>query len=70
MTCSSPGPRSGLYVSFDRGDNWQPLQLNLPLVPIHDLVIAQGDLVVGTHGRSFWMLDDISPLRQLAQQVP
>ena len=49
-----------------RGDNWQSLQLNLPVVPIHDLVIAQGDLVVGTHGRSFWVLDDISPLRQLA----
>ncbi|HEX5166290.1 MAG TPA: glycosyl hydrolase [Thermomicrobiales bacterium] len=60
------GTERGLYVSFDRGDTWQSLQLNLPVVPIHDLIIAQGDLVVATHGRSFWVLDDISPLRQLA----
>ena len=63
------GTERALYVSFDDGANWQPLQLNLPVVPIHDLVIAQGDLVVGTHGRGFWILDDISPLRQLAQDA-
>ena len=57
----------GLYVSFDAGRHWQSLQLNLPVTPIHDLVITQDDLVVGTHGRSFWILDDITPLRQLAR---
>lgn len=60
------GTERALYVSFDDGDNWQELRLNLPVTPIHDLVIAQGDLVVCTHGRSFWILDDISPLRQIA----
>lgn len=60
------GTERALYVSFDDGENWQELRLNLPVVPIHDLVIAQGDLVVCTHGRSFWILDDISPLRQIA----
>ncbi|MFW6074403.1 MAG: VPS10 domain-containing protein [Chloroflexota bacterium] len=61
------GTERGIYVSFDGGENWQPLKLNLPLVPIHDLIITQGDLVVGTHGRSFWILDDITPLRKIAQ---
>jgi hypothetical protein len=63
------GTERGLYVSFDDGDNWQSLQLNLPVTPIHDLVITQGDLIVGTHGRSFWILDDISPLRQIARDA-
>jgi len=61
------GTERGLYVSFDDGAHWQPLQQNLPLVPIHDLVIKDDDLVVATHGRSFWILDDITPLRQLAR---
>ncbi|MCO5175447.1 MAG: glycosyl hydrolase [Thermomicrobiales bacterium] len=61
------GTERGLYVSFDDGSNWQPLQLNLPVVPIHDLIIKDNDLVVATHGRSFWILDDITPLRQLAR---
>jgi photosystem II stability/assembly factor-like uncharacterized protein len=52
------------YVSFDAGDNWQPLTLNLPDTPIRDLVVKDHDVVLGTHGRSFWILDDIDPLRE------
>jgi photosystem II stability/assembly factor-like uncharacterized protein len=59
------GTEKGVYVSFDDGANWQTLQLNLPMTPIHDLVIHADDLAVATHGRSFWVLDDISPLREL-----
>jgi photosystem II stability/assembly factor-like uncharacterized protein len=59
------GTETGIRVSFDDGANWQSLQLNLPVVPIHDLVIHDSDLVVATHGRSFWILDDITPLRQV-----
>ena len=60
------GTETGLYVSFDDGAHWQPLQGNLPVVPIHDLVVKDGDLIAATHGRSFWVLDDLAPLRQLA----
>ena len=60
------GTETGVYVSFDDGGHWQPLQLNLPVTPIHDLVVHGNDLVVATHGRSFWILDDITPLRQLS----
>jgi photosystem II stability/assembly factor-like uncharacterized protein len=63
------GTETGVYVSFDDGEYWQALQLNLPTVPIHDLVIKDSDLVAATHGRSFWILDDISPLRQLGNEV-
>jgi photosystem II stability/assembly factor-like uncharacterized protein len=59
------GTELGVYVSFDDGDHWQSLQLNLPTTPVHDLVVHDGDLIVATHGRSFWVLDDITPLRQL-----
>jgi photosystem II stability/assembly factor-like uncharacterized protein len=59
------GTETGVYFSLDDGGNWQPLKLNLPTVPIHDLNIHDNDLVVATHGRSFWVLDDITPLRQL-----
>jgi hypothetical protein len=60
------GTERGVWVSmFDDGANWQSLQLNLPPVPVHDLVVKEGDLVAGTHGRSFWVLDDLSALRQL-----
>ena len=59
------GTELGVYVSFNDGDQWQPLQLNLPVTPIRDLVVKSNDLVVATHGRSFWILDDISPLREL-----
>jgi photosystem II stability/assembly factor-like uncharacterized protein len=60
------GTEYGLYVSFNDGDHWQPLQLNLPIVSIRDMNIHGDDLIVATHGRSFWVLDDIAPLRQLA----
>ena len=59
------GTELGAYVSFDDGDHWQSLQLNLPTVSIHDLTIHGDDLVVATHGRAFWILDDIAPLRQV-----
>ncbi len=59
------GTELGIYFSFDDGARWQPLQLNLPVTPIHDLVVHENDLVVATHGRSFWILDDLSPLRQI-----
>jgi len=55
----------GVYVSFDDGDAWQPLQLNLPVTSVRDLVVKDADLVIGTHGRGFWILDDVTPLRQL-----
>jgi len=60
------GGEYGLYVSFDDGARWQSLQLNLPIVPIHDLLVKEGDLVAATHGRSFWILDDVTPLRAIA----
>jgi hypothetical protein len=63
------GTERAVYVSFNDGDNWQPLRLNMPASSIRDLVIKDDDLVVGTHGRSFWILDDITPLRQLSEQV-
>ena len=63
------GTETGVYVSFDDGTLWQPLQLNLPVVPIHDLAIKDGDLVVATHGRAFWVLDDITPLREINEQA-
>ncbi|HEV8241518.1 MAG TPA: hypothetical protein VGS57_19305 [Thermoanaerobaculia bacterium] len=53
----------GVYVSFDDGDGWQPLQLNLPVTSVRDLVVKDADLVVATHGRGFWILDDMTPLR-------
>ena len=60
------GTEMGVFVSYQGGTDWQPLQFNLPLVPIHDLVIKDDDIIVATHGRSFWVLDDITPLRQIA----
>ena len=59
------GTELGVFFSLNDGDSWQPLQLNLPVSPVHDLVIKDNDLVAATHGRAFWILDDISPLRQL-----
>lgn len=59
------GTESGMYVSFDDGDQWQSLQNNLPLTSYRDAVIKGNDLVVGTYGRGIWILDDISPLRQM-----
>ncbi len=62
------GSENTVYVSFDDGENWQSLRLNMPATSIRDLVIKDDDLVVGTHGRSFWILDDITPLRQVTPQ--
>jgi len=59
------GTESGMYVSFDDGDHWQSLQLNLPNTSNRDMVIHGNDLVLGTYGRGIWVLDDISPLRQM-----
>ncbi|MEE4279308.1 MAG: hypothetical protein V2I82_12635 [Halieaceae bacterium] len=58
------GMERGLYISFDGGDSWHDFQLNLPVVPITDLMLRQKDLVLATQGRAFWVVDDISPLRQ------
>ncbi|MCW3088030.1 MAG: glycosyl hydrolase repeat-containing protein [Sediminibacterium sp.] len=59
------GSENAVYVSFDDGGHWQSLRLNMPATSIRDLVIKDDDLVLGTHGRSFWIMDDISQLRQL-----
>lgn len=63
------GTETGVFVSFDDGANWQSLQLNLPVVPIHDMVVKDDDLVAGTHGRSFWILDDLTPLHQITEEM-
>ena len=63
------GTETGVFVSFNDGGEWQPLQLNLPNASVRDLVIHDDDLVVATHGRSFWILDDLAPLRQLSAEV-
>ena len=63
------GTETGMFVSFDDGAHWQSLKLNMPTTPIHDMVIHGDDLAVATHGRSFWVLDDISPLRTMSQQI-
>ena len=61
------GTEFGMYASFDDGASWQPLQLNLPVTPITDLAVKRGDLVVATQGRSYWILDDLAGLHQLAE---
>jgi photosystem II stability/assembly factor-like uncharacterized protein len=58
------GTETGVYFSLDDGDHWRALQLNLPVAPIHDIAIHGDDVIVATHGRSFWILDDIEPLRE------
>ena len=58
------GTEYGMYVSFDEGRNWQPLQLNLPVVPITDIAIKDNSLALSTQGRAFWVLDDLTPLRE------
>jgi photosystem II stability/assembly factor-like uncharacterized protein len=58
------GTESGIWVSFDDGAHWQSLQWNLPVAPVHDLTVHNDDLIVATHGRAFWILDDILPLRE------
>jgi len=62
------GTETGVFVSFDNGAHWQSFQSNLPVCPIHDLYIEDSDLIAATHGRSFWVLDDLEPLRQYALQ--
>ncbi|MCB0141880.1 MAG: glycosyl hydrolase, partial [Caldilineaceae bacterium] len=62
------GTETGVFFSPDNGENWQRLQNNLPVAPVYDLVIKEDDLVIGTHGRAFWILDDITPLREMAAQ--
>ncbi len=63
------GTENAVWVSFDDGDHWQSLQLNLPHTSMRDLWIHDDDLILGTHGRSFWVLDDITPLRQASREV-
>jgi photosystem II stability/assembly factor-like uncharacterized protein len=61
------GTETGVFVSFNDGAEWQPLQLNMPTVPIRDIKLHDADLVVATHGRAFWILDDVTPLRQATE---
>lgn len=61
------GTERGIYVSFDDGAQWQSLQLNLPVTSIRDIAVHGDDLVVATHGRAFWVLDDVAPLRQISE---
>ena len=63
------GTEYGMYISFDDGENWMPFQLNLPEVPITDLTIKNDNLVVATQGRSFWIIDDLTPLHQMTEKV-
>jgi photosystem II stability/assembly factor-like uncharacterized protein len=63
------GTEFGMFVSFDDGAHWQPFQLNLPVVPVTDLTVHRQDLVVATQGRSFWVLDDLTPLHQITDEV-
>jgi hypothetical protein len=63
------GTERGVWFSPDDGKSWQKLQLNLPIVPIHDLVFKEGDVVLATHGRSFWVLDNVSSLEQMTNAV-
>jgi photosystem II stability/assembly factor-like uncharacterized protein len=63
------GTESGMYISFDDGASWKPFQLNLPIVPITDLTIKNDNLIAATQGRSFWLIDDLTPLHQLSDQV-
>ncbi|MEP6690884.1 MAG: glycosyl hydrolase [Gemmatimonadaceae bacterium] len=63
------GTETGAYVSFDDGENWQTLQINLPITSVRDLHVHGSDLIAATHGRAFWVLDDISALRQMSDAV-
>lgn len=63
------GTETGMYVSFDDGSNWQPLQMNLPIVPITDLAVKNNNLIAATQGRSFWIIDDLTVLHQLQPEV-
>src|SRR5262249_11116176 len=63
------GTERAVYVSFDEGDHWQSLRLNMPASSVRDVIIKNDDLVAATHGRGFWILDDITPLRQMDGRV-
>jgi photosystem II stability/assembly factor-like uncharacterized protein len=63
------GTETGIYVSFDDGSHWQPLRQNLPVTPVHDIALAGNDLVIATHGRSLYVMDDVAVLRQLTPAV-
>ncbi|HEX5258873.1 MAG TPA: hypothetical protein VFW35_08830, partial [Sphingomicrobium sp.] len=63
------GTEKGVFVSFDDGADWRPLQLNLPVVPVHDLAVQGDSLALATHGRAFWILDDLAPVRQWSDSV-
>lgn len=63
------GTENGMYISFNDGNDWQTFQLNLPIVPITDLTIKDDNLIAATQGRSFWMIDDLTPLHQLSEDV-
>ena len=63
------GTENGMYISFDDGANWKPFQLNLPIVPITDLTIKNNNLIAATQGRSFWIIDDLTPLHQLNEKL-
>jgi len=63
------GTERGVFVSFDDGDHWQALTQNLPMTSVRDLVVKNDDLVIATHGRGFWIMDDVTPLRQMAAAV-
>lgn len=63
------GTEWGMYISFDDGASWQPFQLNLPIVSIRDLHVRDNNLIAATHGRSFWMIDDLKPLHQLSDEI-
>ena len=63
------GSERTVYVSFDDGDHWQSLRLNLPATSVRDVIVKDNDLAIGTHGRGFWILDDITPLRQIDDKI-
>ena len=63
------GTETSVYVSFDDGDSWQRLSLNLPAVPVHDMLIKNDDIVIATHGRAIWILDDLTPLQQIKDGI-
>lgn len=63
------GTEKGMWVSFDDGASWSAFQLNLPPVPIHDLAVKEDNLIAATHGRSFWMIDDLTPLHQMSKEI-
>jgi photosystem II stability/assembly factor-like uncharacterized protein len=63
------GTETSIYVSIDDGATWQPFRQNLPVVPVYDLAVKGTDLIAATHGRAFWILDDLSPLHQMPEQI-